>query len=563
MPNKHPRDYQLKINRKLFEYIDTNPEKNPVMAIPCGGGKSGLQAMAIIELWKRNPNIRTLAVCHVKEIVLQNAEELLEFSDELQPSIFCAGLNKYEIGKFTFASIASIIKKVEHIGKIDYLFFDECHVLPMDSKSMYRKLLINLQKTNPNIRVIGYSATPFRLGLGYITDGDLFDDIVVNATYMESFTWFIDNGYLVQMISKHAVTQLDVTDVHIRGGDFVQSELQKSVDKAEITYAALAESCKYGHNRNHWIVFASGVEHAEHITAMLNDEFDIPATVVHSKMNDAQRDANIEAFKRGEYRAIVNNLVLTIGSNLPILDLCIDLAPTTSPARHIQKYGRVSRPLYAKGYDLSNKEGRLAAIANSDKTNALILDFSGNTMRNGCLNAPRIPRKKGEGGSGEAPIKACPECLTLHHTSRRICNTVNVLTGITCEHEFEFKTKLTVEAANESVIKRNVEPVHDWFHVTSVSYGTKMSSKDKSKPMLVVTYQCAMNRFTEYVLLEHDGFAKSNAKKWWRTRQIDGVPPIPETVIEALEHSSKLLTPKMIYVETNTKYPKIKEFAFE
>jgi DNA repair protein RadD len=553
---KTPRYYQVKIDDKLFNYLDSK-EGNPLLAIPCGAGKSLSQAIAIKRLFERNNSYRFLAVCHVKEIIKQNAEELSECSN-LQPSIYCAGLNKSEIGQFNFASVASIAKKSLLFGHIDWLFMDEAHSLSETDNSMYMQLINGLLEINPVMRIIGYSATPFRLGLGYITDGKVFDDIIVNATYMEAFNWFIESGYLVNMISKQTLAQIDISDVKKRGGDYIQSDLQKAVDKEEVTRAALTESMRYAANRHHWIVFASGVNHAEHITQMLIEEFGISAVVVHSKMSDEQRDKNIDDFKAGKYRAIVNNLVLTIGSNLPLIDMVIDLAPTSSPARMIQKYGRASRPVYAKGFDLSTKQGRLDAIATSPKKNALVLDFGQNIFNCGMVNNPKIPRKKGSSG-GESPVKICPECLTAHHTSRRICDTWNDLTGKLCEFEFTFKSKLTDSASSDRIIDAPQDPIYQNFEVVSITYALKKSKKDKI-PMLRVTYKCAFNKFDEYICLEHTGFAYTNARRWWRNRT--DVEP-PATVDEALLLCDNLIVPLEITVIVNQKYPKITDYLFD
>jgi DNA repair protein RadD len=560
---KQLRPYQKTANNSIFDYYRQGQTGNPLVALPTGTGKALCIAALISAIYNKRNTIKIIMATHNKELVFQNWEETVNYDDSLPLGVYCAGLNRKEVSQITYGSIQSMSSKVSLFGHIDLIVIDEAHRISNKKDTAYQKFITALREVNPNLRVVGYTATPWRLGEGKLTDGDLFSDITCDLTVGDEFLWFIEEGYLVDIVSKATQTVLDVSDVQIRGGEFVPSQLQKAVDKQEITYNALCEALPYINAFNSVIIFASGIEHSDHIAEMLNSEFDIPAISVHSKIHETLRDDAIEKYKSGDYKVIVNNNILTTGFNHPELDLMIDLSPTASSALHVQKNGRLTRPFYAKEFDLDEKEGRLASIKASQKPYAMLLDYAGNIMRNGKINAPRIPRKKGDGGGGEAPVKSCPACLTLHHTSRRICNTENILTGVICEHEFEFKTKLTVEAANESVIKRNVEPVMDWFHVTSVSYAQKVSTKDKKTPMLVVTYQCAMNRFSEYVLLEHEGFAKSNAKKWWRQRQIDGVPPIPETVIEALEHSSKLLTPKMIYVETNTKYPKIKEFAFE
>jgi DNA repair protein RadD len=247
----------------------------------------------------------------------------------------------------------------------------------------------------------------------------------------------------------------------------------------------------------------------------------------------------------------------------------IDLAPTRSSGLFVQKVGRITRAYYAQGYDLSTVEGRLQAISNGKKQVAVLLDYAGNTMANGKINQPRIPKKKGESdGTGDAPIKACPKCLALIYASARVCNTFNPFTGELCDFEFEFKTRLQTSASSDSVVARDEPPIKEWIDVKSVAYSTMKSKKDNI-PMLVVSYSGFIKTYKEYICLEHTGFAGSQARKWWRMRtngwgESTNNTHTPETINEALTITRRLAIPTQIYVHMNAgKYPKIENYNFD
>lgn len=554
------RPYQREAVNAVYHYYRNGNSGHPLIALPTGTGKAMSISALISEILNKNPKLRIVMLVDTKELVEQNALEMEGYDQSVKVAVCCAGLGRNEISQVTFGSIQSVAKRYQEFGHIDVVVIDEVQGCDTSSETMYSKFLNGLMEVNPKLRVIGFSATLWRQNMGYLTaEGSIFTDIVYDKTIGDEFLYFIEEGYLVDVISKQTVTQLDVSGVKITRGDFNAKQLQEAVDKNEVTYAALCEALPYMQLRNSIIVFGSGIQHCLHITEMLNDEFDIPSVCVHSKLTDAERDDAISGFKTGRYKAIVNDNILTKGFNHKGLDLMIDLSPTTSSSRFVQKVGRITRPLYADGYSLLTREGRLQAIAASPKPNALLLDYASNTMRCGQINNPKIPKQRGE-GSGEAPIKACPKCLAIIPASKRVCGTYDELQGVVCDYEFEFKTKVQVTASSKSVIAKSSEPEYEWYDVKAVSY-TSHKSKKSDNIALKVTYSAGiMFTFTEYVSIEGKG--RYYASQWWSLRQQAGMPILPQTVAEALLVTSELLTPKRIYVRTDERYPKIESYEF-
>jgi DNA repair protein RadD len=352
---------------------------------------------------------------------------------------------------------------------------------------------------------------------------------------------------------------LNVDGVHMRGGEFVPKELQNAVDKYELTEAAVREAMEVGYDRRCWLVFTAGVEHAIHATEILN-ALGVSARAVYSsskehKMSDGQRDQNIEDFKAGKFTALVNNNVLTTGFDHPPIDLILSLRPTSSPGLWVQMLGRGTRPVYAPGYDLDSLEGRLAAIEAGGKRNCLVLDFGGNTKRLGPINDPVVPNRKGK-KSGDAPVKLCEGitvdnkvCDTWVHASVRICPE--------CGNEFKFQTKLKQGASTDELIKGDI-PVVEEFKVDHITYSQHV--KQDRPPMMKVTYYCNLMKFDEYVCIEHEGFAKHKAKKWWAERSDTEMPDTTEQALNMAEH---LMTCTSLRVWTNKKYPEIMAHCFD
>lgn len=526
------RPYQEEAVDSLFHYFSEN-DGNPVIAMPTGTGKSLVIAGFIQRAMEHYPDQRFLMLTHVKELIEQNADKLTRFWPQAPVGMYSAGLKRRDtMMPIIFGGSGSVINKIQLFGHRDLLIIDECHLLSPKADTTYQKIIAFLQEINPYLKVIGLSATPYRLGQGMITDDGIFTDICCDQTGIDAFNQFITDGYLAPLIPKRTATELDVSEVGMSGGEFVNKALQAAVNKQEVTHQALIELCEMAADRRSWLIFASGTEHADNIAAMLN-QFGVSADSVHSKKPAKERDKSIEKFKAGKLRAIVNNNVLTTGFDHPPVDCIAMLRPTMSPGLWVQMLGRGTRP-----------------SPETHKENCLVLDFAGNTRRLGPINDPVIPRRKGAGG-GEAPVKVCDECGTYNHAAVRHC--------FSCGHEFEFQTKIVTEASSDELIKSDL-PVIDWFDVQQVNYS--LHEKMGTPPSIRVTYMCsnAGRMFDEWVCIEHDGFAGKKARDWWRKRFPGDY--VPHTTSEALSCITQLSVPNRIKVWINKKYPEVMEYDY-
>lgn len=547
------RYYQEEAIEAIFAYFKEK-SGNPLVGMPTASGKSVVIGGFIQRVYQTYPGQRVMMLTHVKELITQNFEKLLAFWPTAPAGIYSAGLGRKDSRyKITYAGIASVAKKADLFGHIDLVLIDECHLVSPNEDTLYQTFLSKLREVNPYLKVIGFTATPYRLGLGSLTNGNIFTDFCYDLTGMEAFNRLVNEGFLSPLIPKRTDIEYDVSSVGQRGGEYIEKDLQEAVNKDVLTRQAVAETIALGANRRHWLIFATGIEHAERVVAVL-EECGIPATIVHSKMRPEERDQAIRDFKTGRVRALVNNNILTTGFDFPEIDLIAVLRPTSSSVLWVQLLGRGTRPVFAPGYDLGTQEGRIEAIKAGPKQNCLILDFAGNTRRLGPINDPVLPKQKGEKGGGVAPTRICEACGVYNHASARYC--------INCGMEFPRYLKIQQTAYTDEVMAIPKAPEAkriEVFKVDRIVYSSHMTRA--GVPAMLVAYYCGMRRFREYICLEHAGYAKKKAVAWWRTHVIEKGDH-PETVEEALAKLNLLKVPYHIKVWLNTDHPEVIEHAY-
>ena len=538
------RDYQIEGIQSIFGYFDAGNTGNPIVVMPTGTGKSLVIGGFIHSVFSFFPGQRIMVLTHVQELIEQDYNKLMEIWPTAPAGIYSAGLNRKDtMHPIIFGGIGSVVNKPFAFGCIDLILIDECQLVPAKTNTSYRIFIEKMLSINPNLKVIGFSATPYRLGSGLLIESGLFTDICFDNSKREKFNKLVSDGYLAPLVTKKTQLQYDIDGVRIQGGEFVQKELQQSVDKESLTIAAIEETISFGKDRAHWLIFTTGIDHTEHTVEIL-ERYGVSVLPVHSKLKKKDRTANINAFKNGEVQALVNPNILTTGFDYPGIDLIASLRPTVSPGLWVQMLGRGTRPVFAPGYDLTSVDGRLTSIFNSTKQNCLVLDFAGNTKRLGPVNDPLIPKKKGK-KKGEAPVRLCECCNTYLHASIKVCPE--------CGFVFPIQEKIRAKASVEEVMVADAPPPQiELFKVTRVEY-SKQSKKDRPST-LKVTYWCGLRMFNEWVCLEHDRFAGKKARDWWRGRS--GSPP-PKTIDEAIILLPSIAVPSQIRVWVNKQFPEV------
>ena len=167
------RSNQVEAKDAIYDYFYQGNSGNPLIVVPTGGGKSLIIAAFIYETLARWPDQRILVASHVKEIISQDFDALRKVWPRPDAGIYSASLGQRRFADaVTFATVQSIAKKAHIIGRRNIFIIDEAHLLSDDDNSQYRKLITGLLEINPDMKVIGFTASPYRLGQGYLYQGE-------------------------------------------------------------------------------------------------------------------------------------------------------------------------------------------------------------------------------------------------------------------------------------------------------------------------------------------------------------------------------------------------------
>jgi DNA repair protein RadD len=473
------RDYQQRAVDQLYDWFHKGYTGNPCIVMPTGSGKSHVVAALCKDALQNWPETRVLMLTHVKELIEQNAEKMRQHWLNAPMGIYSAGIGMKQLGEpITFAGIQSIRSRAGDVGHVDLVLIDECHLVNHEEEGGYRTLLAELKNINPNLRVIGLTATPYRLGHGMITDKPAIFDGLIEPVSIEEL---VHRGYLAPLRSKLTKTKLDVSGVHKRGGEYIESELQAAVDTKFHNEAVVSEVISRAGKRKAWLFFCAGVDHANNIAKLLQEK-GVVAACITGETPKAERERILDDFKAGKITAITNANVLTTGFDYPDIDLIAMLRPTMSPGLYVQMAGRGMRP-------------------KSHTDHCMVLDFAGVVEKHGPITAVNPPTK-GREGDGAAPMKACEECHELNPISARVCSC--------CGAPFPVATKAPVKLHNLDImgIDGSDMMITDWKW-------RKHISRTSGKEMIAVTYYGALSdpSVTEYFPITHDGYAGEKARK--------------------------------------------------
>jgi len=509
-----------------IEAVDAELERvdSTLLVASVGAGKTLMQAGFIQRVIAKYPEARFVCAVHTRELVKQNFEAMLRTWPFAPAGINSAALGQRSTrAQILFCSIQSVYAQAERIGWTDCLIIDESHLVSPKGTTMYRQFIDALRAINPDMRILGMSGTPFRMDMGMLTDGE--DPLFKSIAYEVGIAQLIDEGYLTRPVSKGTATTFDVSGVHTRGGEYIAGELERAVNKSEITEAAVDEIIRYGGDRRAWIAFAAGVDHAAEIRDEMNRR-GVVAEMVEGSMPSAERVRVIEAYKAGRIKCLTNVNVLSIGFDYPAIDLIALMRPTKSPALYIQQCGRGLR--LAPGKDT-----------------CLILDFANVVRTLGPIDDVQI--KKPGKGEGEAPIRVCPECQCINHAAARQC--------VECGHEFpEPEVKVQAVAADLPILSKGAA---EWRPVTSRRFDFHQGKPGK-KDSVKVTYMCGLTRISDWLGPEHEGYFKSKTDRFWNAH--GGQRPFPKTVLQFLERQRELNDTAEISVAPDGKYWTVKNY---
>jgi len=404
------RDYQQQaVDATIHHFRKSN--EPAVIVLPTGAGKS----LVIAEL-ARLARQRILVLTHVKELVEQNHQkyQLLGETQQKQAGIFSAGLKQKDTQyPVTFASIQSAARNLDQFDQqYSLVIVDECHRInslgddPEHQKksekskkkqqcdSQYAQIIRHLKSHNPQLKVLGLTATPYRLGMGWIYQRHYRGFVrsqeprpFKHCIYELPLRLLIKRGFLTEPYFIDApIAQYDFSSLQSDAfGNFNNTEVnQLLVDSERVTQAIINQVQELAEDRQGVMIFAATVEHAKEIYGYLPAQ---KSALITGATDQNERDQLIRQFKNREIKFLVNVSVLTTGFDAPHVDLIAILRPTQSASLFQQIAGR--------GLRLS-----------AGKKNCLIIDYAGSGFD---LFAPEVGEKKPNPQAEQVQV-LCPGC---------------------------------------------------------------------------------------------------------------------------------------------------------
>ncbi len=193
---------------------------------------------------------------------------------------------------------------------------------------MYGQFINDLRTITPKLRIVGLSATPYRLDSGHVcSKTGLFNKVCYEANLKR----LIAEGYLSNITNKPTATEYDTSGLHLRGGEFIQQEMEGLFGDLYKTKLAVSEIVSAFADRKSIIVFCSGVGHAYTVAEEIRKATGQDVGVVEGGTLELERARAIADFKSGRLRWLVNMDVLTTGFDAPNIDGIAVLRATMSP----------------------------------------------------------------------------------------------------------------------------------------------------------------------------------------------------------------------------------------
>jgi DNA repair protein RadD len=504
---------------------------NCLLQAATGGGKTIIFASLISQWINAYPKMKIMVLAHRQELIDQAYEKLtmVDPTAWTKTGKACAGLGRVITDSQVVIGTLQTLVRRKISQQVQLLIVDEAHRIPsMDQDSQYRTLIWRLREEFPRMRLLGVTATPFRLKHGYIygQENDWFDDL----DYSINLKTLISDGYLVPIrikINESEGLQKELAKVEKSGGEYKIDSLQGVMCKQTFISTAVEAWENYGEGRLNAIIFAVTIQHAELLRAAF-----IAAGhkvgIVHSKMPQQERKDILNAFERSEINFVVNVGILTEGWDSPKVDLIIMARPTLSPGLYVQMIGRGTR-LYP------------------GKENLLILDLANNSLKHGPPWDPIIKE-----GLNSPEGKVCPKCrILIEKTWSKECPECGYVFD---EPELSDEEKVLIDYEQVTMKelgmgKEVLLVVYEW---EAYVYESRNGNE-----MVKFTLRTNAGPVNEFLDFEGNSGQWSYKKAWkWWVRMADGSPP-PKTATEACESLDKITIPTIVTACKEGKFWKV------
>lgn len=537
-------DHQAEAVGNCWEYMSEMPG-NPIIVMPTGTGKS----VVIGEICRQaveDFDCRVLVVADRVELVTQNAEAISRMTKLGSVGIYSASAGSRDIdAPIVVGQIQSCHRPavVASFQRRDLIVIDEAHKVNQDD-GMYRSMIDSARIITPDLRIIGTTATPFRMDSGpiYSKDG-IFNDIAYELTMREA----IEKGWLSRLVTKcgKAATRVDLSGVRIARGDYSTAELSRAMRRGYLVQETVTDLLARSEGRKSGLIFCVDVEHVQAVVSELESRGE-SVCFVTGETTPIERMSMVSKFRAGEIRWLVNCEVFTTGFNATNVDCVALMRPTQSACLYVQMAGRGTR-------------------LHPGKQDCLVCDYGDLIATHGPVDLARATRPKSKGNQSGA--KTCPACSCKTHPLMRECPSCGeslmaaklvacpsckemTSAGIPqCQYCGEEMPEIPREkqpprhsavASEREIISTGKTVFEDQpFPVGEVTYA-EHRSKTAGKPdtMRVMYWPPGKNIFgrpiaSEFICFDHPAgsFPLKKAADWWRARSFD---PVPASVADAV-----------------------------
>jgi len=521
---------------------DLTTQTNVLLQAPVGSGKTIIFNEIVRRYLTAYPHLTIAIVAHMQELCQQAYDKMIKVwpNGWQKLGLACASLGKVDTSKPVIIGSVQTLARRKAARPVDLLIVDECHHINAletgtAGKGQYHNLINKLKELNNNLRILGVSATPYRLSDGYIYGNECkpgTTTLFPRLNYQITIEELISNGYLSPMRAKKNVEMnKELENVKKIGGDYALNELDDLCGKEIYINAAVQTYKEHGENRRNVLVFAVSIKHAESLANAFK-QAGYKATVVHSCLSNDERKKRLEEFERGDINILVNVTIVSEGVDIPNIDLIMLCRPTLSASLFCQMIGRGLR---------------LAP----EKKDLLVLDMAGNYDALGDpLNPEVIIPGASKKSDKKQTNKICIGCGEMIPVRSRLCPY--------CGHENE-GTIFTEISTPPKMVEVEARPLGKSEVVESycepyVSF--------KGYYMLKLILNCKPGgQIVHYLDIEGTASAYGQRKArglWWG---LSGGKKYPDTVTEATERFNELSLPKFVTIKRDGRFKKVEEFC--
>ncbi|GGW75556.1 DEAD/DEAH box helicase [Alteromonas halophila] len=388
------RPYQKEAVDALLLFYLQQGTSSGLCVLPTASGKTVIFSEFIRQLVEIKPATRVLILAHTQEIVAQNADKLQRICPQADIGVCCSGLGRKEIKPITSASRDTIYCEISQYPQWDLVIVDEAHLISPDELTRYKMILESIRLFSSDVKVIGFTATPFRTVHGKIygeEEAAFFSSLIFRKRIDE----LVNSGYIcpVHAVKVNSAGIADTSTVRVTKHDFNATDLERVTVGQKLVENIVTDWLSKTSANMPTVFYASSVAQGEIFEQLLAEQgFHYPLITARTPKQDRKQILN--DFDAGLLDGIVNVATLTTGWDAPRLACIVVARPTLSAALFMQIVGRGLR-------------------LHKGKTETLLLDYGQNLSRFGVLERVRPVMENRREFWDTEQVAVCPVCDSI------------------------------------------------------------------------------------------------------------------------------------------------------